>query len=113
MNIANFLQFWSQNNTIIIEVLIGVVLFLLIMLSFKFLSSGDAEESNSGLKADELEKMLKNFQATASSMPAAPRTAAQEEAAADAAMDDSVRIMAEKDQALRSLQEKIEKLERE
>ncbi|UOF01482.1 hypothetical protein [Bdellovibrio reynosensis] len=66
MTIEKFLSFWSQHNTVIIESLVGLVIFLSLVLAYRsfFGKKGDAShssEAGSNLDTAQLEKTLQKI----------------------------------------------------
>lgn len=63
VNVESFLHFWSQYNTQIIEVLVGLTLLCLLFLAYRVLVVGSSETETSasggaGLRSEDLEKTL-------------------------------------------------------
>lgn len=65
VNVEHFLSFWSRYNTLIIEVLIGLILLTVVYLAFRLFFGGDEQAASAGgvgaLPTAELEKTLQKI----------------------------------------------------
>ncbi|MBX3040751.1 MAG: hypothetical protein KF789_08615 [Bdellovibrionaceae bacterium] len=118
VGVEAFLRFWSHYNTLIIELLIGLILLMVVYLAFRTFFSSEEELAGgvgSELKSGDLEKTLQKIlekqesvvasAAVAESAPVATATGGEASAASTGELDQLRQQLAEKERQIAEIKD--------